>query len=319
MHKRPGSTLSRDISLFNEYLLNYVSRKYFAYIKNSSRTTLWRKFAPLLKVRLLPKECEPTHKTRVASVDGFYIAYPSLLRNRYKQGYKRDKCILLWTFDCETHKPVYWQFYDDIENSGIWERYFREMKQSGIYPEFLTHDGHPGITTACAKYLPKTKEQRCTVHLMFNMRKDLSISPKTRIAKELKSLVSQLQQVKTTSDANKWNKLWLEYCSKYQETIKPILANKATYENGVKISGLYRSAFSVVNHAYQRDGIFTYLNDSSVPNSSNAIESNNGVLREVLSRHRGLSLEQRKNLVSWVLAYKQQQTVAHIKQQLTRN
>ena len=201
--------------LFKEYLLNYVSRKYFADVKNSSRTTLWRKFAPLFRVRLTPAQIESAHNTRVASVDGFYIAYPSLLRNRYKDGYKRDKCILLWTFDCETRKPVYWQFYDDIENSGIWKRYFREMKLNGIYPEFLTHDGHPGITAACTKYLPKTKEQRCTVHLMFNMRKDLSISPKTQIAKELKLLVSQVQQVKTNADADNWNKLWLDYCGKY--------------------------------------------------------------------------------------------------------
>jgi len=304
--------------LFKEYLLNYVSRKYFADIKNSSRTTLWRKFAPLLKVRLSPMKISHTHRARIASVDGFYIAYPSLLRNRCKEGYKRDKCILLWTFDCETHKPIYWQFYDEIENMGIWKRYIIEMKRNGIYPEYLTHDGHPGITTACAKYLPKTKEQRCTVHLMFNMRKDLSISPKTSIAKELKSLVAQVQRVKTLADADSWNKLWIDYCGKYQETIKSMLANKDTYDNGIRVPGLYKSAFSVINHAFQRDEIFTYVNDPSVPNSSNAIESNNGVLREVLARHRGLSLELRKNLVSWVLAFRQEQTTAQIKQQITK-
>ena len=107
--------------------------------------------------------------------------------------------------------------------------------------------------------------------------------------------------------------------SDYRDTIRPILANKATYENGIRISSLYRSAFSVVNNAFQRNEIFTYLNDPSVPNSSNAIESNNGVLREMLARHRGLSLEQRKNLVSWVLAFKQQQDIHQIKQQVTRH
>jgi transposase-like protein len=221
--------------------------------------------------------------------------------------------------DSLTRKPIYWQFYDTTENMGIWKRFIKEMKSHKISPDYLVHDGHPGITNACSRYWPKAKQQRCLAHFMGNMNKDLSISPKTELAKNLKRLVAALFKVRTVADRLAWEQQWLDYLRNNQETILALLNREAAYEGDIRISGLYASAFSVVNNAYNRDEIFTYLDNSKVPNTSNAIESLNGTLRELTRRHRGLNLEQRKNLVAWALAHRQGQTRTQIKQQIRKN
>ena len=296
-----------------------VSREYLSKLNNISRTTLWRRFTVLLNVRLVSKPAPHARKPKIVIVDGFYLAYPSLKRNRHKPGFNRDRCILLWAIDSATHKPIHWQFYDTTENMGIWKVFIKGMKANKISPDYLVHDGHPGITYACTKYWPKTKQQRCLAHFMGNMNKDLGISPKTELAKNLKRLVAALFKVDNAADRLAWERQWLAYLRANQETISALLNKKTVYENGARIPSLYASAFSVVNNAYNRDEIFTYLDNPEIPKTSNSIESLNGTLRELTRRHRGLSLEQRKSLVAWALAYRQGQTRAQIKQQIHEN
>ena len=305
------------IKLFREYLTQSISRNYLSQINKTSRTTLWRKFDPLLEVRLLP--LSNLTKVRVIAVDGFYLSYPSLKRNRHKDGFKKDKCILLWALDCENHKPIYWQFYDEIENMRIWKSFIYEMKVRNFNPEYLVSDGHLGITSACSDYWPAAKQQRCIAHFMSNMNKDLSISPKTNIAKDLKLIVALLFKIKTIKERVVWEEDWLNYLEKYKDTILLLKCKKDVYEGTQRIPSGYLSALSVVSCAYKKDEIFTYLKDSKVPNTSNSIESINGVLRELTRRHRGMSLERRKNLITWVLACRQGQTDVQLKQQISIN
>lgn len=267
---------------------------------------------------MLPLTPKYAHKPKILIVDGFYVAYPSLKRNRHKQGFKREKCILLWATDGITNKPVYWQFYNDIENKGIWKQFTKDIKRHKLVPEYLVHDGHPGITASCEKYLPKTKQQRCLVHLMGNMHKDLSISPKTNIAKDLKRLVLDLQKVKDTDSRKAWESKWHTYCNYSEDTVSKLRKKISVYENNIRVPSNYLSAFSVVNNAYLSSELFTYLEDSKIPNNSNAIESVNGVLREITRRHRGLNIEQKKALLSWALAFRQEQTNEQIKHQITK-
>ena len=277
---------------------------------------MWRKFTSLLETRLLPIIIPATPK--IIAVDGFYLSYPSLKRNRHKDGFKRDKCILLWTIDCETHKPIYWQFYDEIENMCIWKSFINEMAYHGFNPECLISDGHPGIINACSVYWEDTRQQRCIAHFMSNMNKDLGISPKTDIAKDLKKLVSSLFSVNNAEDRLCWEQRWLDYVEKYRNTISSMSFKTDMYENTIRIPKEYLSAFSVINNAYERDEIFAFLENPNIPKTSNVIESVNGVLRELTRRHRGLSLEQRKSLIAWALAYRQGQTNYQLKQQIAQ-
>lgn len=302
--------------LFKDYIAQSISREYLSEINESSRTTLWRKFVPLLDTKPLP--LRTTTVVKIIAVDGFYLSYPCIKRNRHKDGFKREKCVLLWAIDCKTRKPIYWQFYDEIENMRIWKTFIKEMKSHKIRPEYLVSDGHPGITNACSVYWVNAKQQRCLAHFMGSMNKDLSISPKTEIAKGLKRLVALLFNVNNLAQRLLWEQQWLAYLEKYKDAILSISAKKDTYEDSMRIPREYLSAFSVINNAYKRDEIFTYLEDPNIPNTSNIIESVNGVLRELTRRHRGLSIEKRKSLVAWTLAYRQGQTKSQLKQQILK-
>jgi len=315
-NKRPASHLKVVLSLFKDYLAQSISREFLSEINQSSRTTLWRKFAPLMAVR--PAPLYRATKAKIIAVDGFYLSYPSIKRNRHKDGFKKDKCVLLWAIDCETHKPIYWQFYDDIENMGIWKKFIKEMKSHKFRPDYLVSDGHPGITNACSRYWPNTKQQRCLAHFMGNMNKDLSISPKTEIAKELKRLVASLFSVDDATKRLLWERRWQDYLKRYEVAITSMSSKTDTYENSRRIPREYLSAFSVINNSYIRDEIFTYLDNSSVPRTSNLIESVNGVLRELTRRHRGLNLEKRKNFIAWSLAHRQGQTDKQLTKQILK-
>jgi transposase-like protein len=316
-NKRPKAHLKVTLRLFKDYLAESVSRKYLSKINEISRTTLWRMFIPLLDTRPLPLTTRVS-KVKIIAVDGFYVSYPCLKRNRHKDGFNRNKCILLWAIDCKTHKPIYWQFYDDIENMGIWKKFIKEMKSHKFRPDYLVSDGHPGITNACSRYWPNTKQQRCLAHFMGNMNKDLSISPKTEIAKELKRLTASLFSVNSVANKLIWEQQWQDYLERYRATITSISSRTDTYENSIRIPKGYVSALSVINNSYKRDEIFLYLDDPDIPNTSNLIESVNGVLRELVRRHRGLSIEKRKNILAWDLAFRQEQTREQLKKQMQK-
>ena len=153
---------------------------------------------------------------------------------------------------------------------------------------------------------------------MGNMNKDLSISPKTEIAKELKRLVASLFSVDDATKRLLWERRWQDYLKRYEVAITSMSSKTDTYENSRRIPREYLSAFSVINNSYIRDEIFTYLDNSSVPRTSNLIESVNGVLRELTRRHRGLNLEKRKNLIAWSLAHRQGQTDKQLTKQILK-
>jgi transposase-like protein len=246
----------------------------------------------------------------VVLLDGFYLAYPSIKRNRHRPRAKTVSCILLWALDSRTSKPIYWKFYFQVENPRIWQDFIGGLTEGGIVPDYAVHDGHSGITIAVNNYWNKTKHQRCFVHLMGNMHKDLGINPKTTVARELKQVVAGMFSIADEITWQTWNKQWQLYCQKHSRTLEALRTNQLCFDdNGNRIPKAVLEAFTVINNAYKRDELIAFLdNPKIIPRTTNSIESLNGNLRELLQRHRGLNLEKRINLVSWYLALKQKQT-----------
>lgn len=280
-----------------------------------SRSTLWRRVSGLLEVQLEPVLLSTP--SDIIQLDGFYLSYPSIKRNRHRRGAKKRSCILLWALDGQTGRPLYWRFYDQLENPGVWKDFIGALANQAITPDYVIHDGHPGITQAVNQYWPRIRQQRCLVHLMGNMHKDLGIAPRTRIARELKQTVAALFHVQDADTWADWQKQWLGYCDAHHETLQRLRAREAVDEDGVRVPGALLDAYTVVANAYQRLELSAYLDDpATIARTTNAIESLNGNLRELLRRHRGMSLERRINLVSWYLGIKQRQSRAQLKEQV---
>jgi len=267
-----------------------------------SRSRLWRIFQPLCSVCIQP---QPRDTPRALQFDGFYVSYPSIKRNRHLPRAKRDTCILLWALDDDTNKPVYWKFYDQLENIGIWQDFIYSMREAGLRPGYAIHDGHPGITAAIDRYLPETRQQRCLVHIMGGAIKDLGVAPRTAIAKDLKHIIYRLLKVQTFDDMIDWESDWASFCDIHNNKLMQ-LRKGAAYDCGIRVPGALLETFTILGNAYKKGTLFTYLTcPQPISRTTNTIESNNGNLRELLQRHRGLTIVQRTYLISWYLGFKQ--------------
>lgn len=277
---------------------------------------MWRRFSKLLELEVPP--VLPLTSPTTVLLDGFYLAYPSIKRNRHRPRAKTVSCILLWALDSRTSKPIYWKFYSQVENPRIWLDFIHDLTRSGIVPDYVVHDGHSGITIAVNNYWYKTKHQRCFVHLMSNMHKDLGISPKTAIARELKQVVAGIFSIADELTWRTWEQQWQQYCRKHISTMEALRTHQLCLdEKGNRIPRAVLEAFTVIGNAYTRNELIAFLdNPVTIPRTTNSIESLNGNLRELLQRHRGLNLEKRINLVSWYLALKQKQTPKQLREYL---
>lgn len=246
-------------------------------------------------------------------LDGFYLAYPSIKRNRHRPRAQTRSCVLLWALDAQTARPIWWKFYPQLENPGNWLDFVGELQQHGMMPRYVVHDGNTGLFRALSRYWPEVRHQRCLVHLMSNMHKDLGVAPRTAIARELKCLVAGLFKITDQCSWQMWREQWQHYCVIHQPVLAALRKREACFEVNVRVPRALLEAFTVINNAYLRDELVTFLEaPADIPRTTNAIESLNGNLRELLRRHRGLPLEKRMSLVGWYLALKQKQTKAQL-------
>ena len=258
---------------------------------------MWRRLGPLLEIQPAPKK--ESGSPRVIQVDGFYVEYPSIKRHRHLAWATKQACLLLWAIDYGTSKPVAWRFYDRIEDPACWRDFVKYIKRIGIKPDYVIYDGSIGAEMAFKKYLPACARQRCLVHIQSNMNKDLGVSPKTDLAKRLRWLGMNLAKIKSSEDLESWANAWEDFCVAEGHRIRELQHRK--------VDGLPRniySAFSVISTTYRSGELTAFLEIEGLPSNTNLIESYNGNLREILSRHRGMNLQKRQNLLAWYLALK---------------
>ena len=209
-------------------------------------------------------------------------------------GAKSDESVLLLAIDAYTHVPIHWRIFRRLEDGVAWDRFFAELVNLGFSPRYLVHDGHQGIQRASAKYLPDALHQRCLVHMVRNVHRKLGITPKSPLAKRLQTLIYQLVTVRSHEDKHAWLVAWSDYLAAFA---------KAELAGAPQTKALH-SLQDILMHTYERGELFAFLDHPDLPHNTNAIESRNRVLREALRRHRGMTLQQREAMISWLLLFK---------------
>lgn len=306
VNHRPSRSESYALDLFREYLTHYDSKVYSAERRHiSSRSTAYRRMADFLSYTPPPLPLAPrqaaSHTTIM--VDGFYIAYPSIRVHRHLPGAKTDESVLLLAIDAMTFQPLHWVIYRRLEDVTTWLLFFNELAKLGFSPQLLIHDGHYGIPIATSKYFPEITHQRCLVHMVRNVHKDIGITPKAPLAKQLQSLIYQLVKVQTSEDRVAWEIELHTYLEAFS------VAESA----GAPRTKAFLSLRTVLTNAYKRGELFAFLAHPGLPNNTNAIESQNKILRESLGRHRGMTLKQREAFVAWRLLFKSTDDLAVIR------
>jgi hypothetical protein len=219
---------------------------------------------------------------RVVYVDGIYLA--------------RSVVILI----ARTEKYVIGWYLAKSETSRAW----RALISPIAPPVVVVTDGGTGFEKARKQLWPKTRVQRCLFHAFCQVKKQTTTRPNLQAGVELYGLAKQLVKVKDTGAAVAWLASYNDWCARWEE----FLAEKTKDPDTGKWDWTHArlvTARNSLNTLVRNNTLFTFVDpllteDGPLPSTNNKLEGGvNAQLREMLRRHRGLSLMRRAKAVYW--------------------
>lgn len=170
-------------------------------------------------------------------------------------------------------------------------------------PIVVACDGQKGILLAIARSWPKTRVQRCLVHVERNIRTKLTLHPQSEAGRKLFQLTRDLWQVQTLEQAGIWQRSLENWGQHYSDLIR----ERSFYESSRRwwyTHKRLRSAYRQLEKLLKDKQLFTYLDLTTepIPRTTNHVEGGiNSQLRTLLKLHRGLSQTHQMRLVDWYL------------------
>ena len=112
--------------------------------------------------------------------------------------YVNDWCLLT-AVDGGDGEALAWQWCDR-ESTTAYKALFAQLAP----PDVLVGDRMKGILKACAQTWPRTRVQRCLVHVQRDTRADLTGKPRLETGRELKRLADMLTRIHEPGAAVRW-------------------------------------------------------------------------------------------------------------------
>ena len=198
---------------------------------------------------------------------------------------------------------VHWSFAFR-ENYFSWRVFFWSIKT----PEVIVCDGQKGMLSAIKDVFPQARIQRCHFHVLHRARMLLTRNPKTTTGIKLNYIIKKLSKIRTRRQKRRWIRLFNRWNKKHDKYLKE-------RSFGVKPSGKQiwwythnrlRSCRSLIKNSLP--DLFTYIGHYQVPRTTNHVEGGiNSRLKELIRRHRGLPMKNKRVLVAHFLQSKQTQ------------
>lgn len=213
----------------------------------------------------------------VVFIDGIYLG--------------RKAVILI----ASTREHVIGWYFARTENTAA----YRGLLSKITPPDMVISDGGNGFAAALRLEWPDTHHQRCLFHAYSRVRQLTTSRPKTQAGRDLLYIARLLLEINTPARRDQW----LSVYGRWRDTYKQFLAERSVYYNG-QVEYTHqrlRRARRGLDELLRKGTMFTYLESYPVvlPAMNNRVESVNARLRELLHRHRGLSLLRRAKLVMW--------------------
>jgi len=188
--------------------------------------------------------------------------------------------------------------YGDGETRELYERLI-----NNIYGAIYVVDGHPSAVQAIHTLHPLSPLQRCIVHIERQIRIRLTTRPKTLYGRQLLGLVKDLWSIQTKRHKRRWVRRY----QTWRRRSYAFLSEKtySTDQQGTKrwwhTHKNLRRARTHVDNALPH--MFRYVtHQDQIPKHTNHVEGGvNSRLKELLYRHRGLSVKRRLLLTSLFL------------------
>ena len=165
-------------------------------------------------------------------------------------------------------------------------------------------DGGSGFEKARRSHWPHTRVQRCVFHAFSQVRKQTTSRPRLQAGVELYGLAGELLHVKDRQAAVAWLQAYADWCARWERFLAQRTPNAQTGHWEWTHHRLV-TARNSLNALVRRGHLFTFLEpeltaDGPLPSTNNKIEGGvNAQLRDMLRRHRGLSLMRRAKAVFW--------------------
>ena len=279
--KNKGKSLSKQKIWFKKWILGRAILDDIAKEKKCSTRTIQRLFKKYLNNPPIPqvRENDNCH----LMIDGTYSS---------------DWCQLNY-FDNDLK---YLQYFDTVkcETYLDYRMGLTLLKKANLNIVSITCDGHKGLLNAISDVLPGVIVQRCVVHIIRMSIIYLRQRPKYLAAIELKEIVMKLSSISSHQEKDIWIKLFLDWEQKYHH----FLQEKTEHISGRKryTHRLVRRTRSLIKQAIPN--MFYYLDNPSIPKSTNGLESRFSYLKNNLRIHRGLSKKHVKSFLSWYAYFK---------------
>lgn len=203
-------------------------------------------------------------------------------------------CVLLIILDAQTNAPIAW-CPARRETYASWNALLARSPQQSRY---VVCDGHSGLLKAVRERWPGILIQRCIAHVLREMRALLTRHPKLPAGIALRLLVNDIFNIHTRRQKRRWVRTFFRWRKKYGQFLK-----EKTYTLEGRWHYTHRRLRRAATHlARALPDLFRYVRDRSVPNTSNQVEGGiNGPIKDLLRKHRGMSMRRRLILASFYL------------------
>lgn len=193
---------------------------------------------------------------------------------------------------------------DNITGRVLWHKFIDRKEKVDDYAEGITwleeqgyeitgivSDGLKGLRNRFSTY----PFQHCQFHQIQYVKIKLTNNPKTDAAIELLNLVRVMCHTDKESfigSFGKWEKRWHDF-----------LKEKSSSEDGKSSYKHQRLRSAWLSLKHNMEWLWTFYDkpELNLPNTNNAMEGLNSAIKEKLGRHKGLSLDRRKELITALL------------------
>lgn len=172
-------------------------------------------------------------------------------------------------------------------------QYFSELKTRGLNPKSFTTDGNTAISRALRTVWPEVIVQRCLVHIQRQGLMWCRVNPKSRAGQKLRALCLQVTKIRNIQTAENFLQDFFNWDRYYGHRL--LMGST----RGWVVSDLIRARSMLLNAI---PDMFHFLNDSNIPNTTNALEGYFSRLKAKYWQHRGLARESRENYFRWYLS-----------------
>ncbi len=175
--------------------------------------------------------------------------------------------------------------------------WFQKLQSKGLNPLVITMDGEKSVIQAIRDTWPDTRIQRCLYHIQREGLRWLRSYPKTQAGCELRALLSTLASIKSFKDRETFLHLFDCWINAHFSFVRTLPSSTIEFKDLKKTVTLIKNALP---------DMFHYLDDPSVPSTTNSLEGFFSRLKSDYQRHRGLSKLHRISYLNWYCYFKKQ-------------